>query len=151
MRYSKNENNTLVGYFEPGSSVKIDILAIDTDNKLILDDDICIESQEIPGIFLWNTRSINASNGFDHYSNLVYKMYNTNTGEIYLGKFAMGGYLDNRFDDIDTKLSDISTTLNKLDDIINNNNIEYASINQDLVDLKNKLDNISINLNNASV
>jgi len=151
MRYSKNENSTLVGYFEPGASVKIDILAIDTDNKLILDDDICIESQEIPGIFLWNTRSINTSNGFDHYSNLVYKMYNTNTGEIYLGKFTMGGYIDNRFDDIDTKLNDISITLNKLDDIINNNNIEYASINQDLVDLKYKLDNININLNNASV
>ena len=151
MRYSKNENSTLVGYFEPGSSVKIDILAIDTDNKLILDDDICIESQEIPGIFLWNTKNINSSNSIDHYSNLIYRMYNTSTGEIYLGKFTMGGYLDNRFDNIDTKLSDISTTLNKLDDIINNNNAEYASLNQDIVELKHKLDNISINLNNASV
>ena len=151
MRYSKSEDSTLVGYFKPGSSVKIDILAIDTDNKLILDDDICIESQEVPGIFLWNTRSINASNSFHHYSNMLYKMYDTDTDEIYLGKFIMGGYVDDRFNEISNTLDEINTKLNKLDDIINTNNTAYNVFRRELNTINNRLSNITIDLNNVNI
>jgi len=99
MRYSLNENSVLVGQFEPGSTVNIEILLLETDTLLILDDDVCAESSFMPGVFTWNTSNLSDLNNINGYVNLLYKM-TSDQGDDYYGKFVFGGYVDLIDDDV---------------------------------------------------
>ena len=92
MRYTKNEDVILVGKFKPGSVVKITLIELSNDNLVEVNTDECVESEHIPGIFLWSTSDIKPD-ALVGYSNILYVMKD-DTGKEFMGKFAVGGYLE---------------------------------------------------------
>jgi len=96
MRYSESEITTLVGIFKPSQVVKIKIIEVSNDQLVTLVSDTCIESQHMPGVYMWKTTNINqtllAGNG---YTNMVYQM-TCDQGKVFHGKFVFGGYVDDK-------------------------------------------------------
>jgi len=116
MRYSSNENTTLVGQLTPNRVVTIKIINILTDTVIPLTNNVCVESNHIPGLYLWNTSnlSIDAITG---YTNLIYEMRQGT--EVYYGKFIYGGYVDKDGNvDISGLITDLTEVLETLN-IIN--------------------------------
>jgi len=149
MRYSKNEDSVLVGKFIPGSRVTIRILALDTDNELILDDDLCIESGHLPGMFMWSTSRINASNNITDYSNLVYIM-SSSTGEETVGKFTYGGYLDKNYEELTVKIEAILNSLPTLTNIDNKVNEVITKLDElNISEVSDLIDTIDLKLDKA--
>lgn len=93
MRYAKEEQAILVGKFKPGSIVTIKLIELSNDNLVEVTNNICVESEHLPGIFLWSTSDI-ADDSLVGYSNLLYLM-SDETGKEFIGKFVYGGYTDN--------------------------------------------------------
>jgi len=100
MRYSASENTTLVGLFDPGLTVTIQILNLDTNTIVNVSDSSCTESA-IPGVYIWNTANI--TDVLDN-ANLLYVM-TTNTGKTFYGKFTYGGVIDKIANDADMSRS----------------------------------------------
>jgi len=116
MRYSENEHAILVGQFSPNETVKIRILDLEHDLEISLINNICNESNTIPGIYLWDTKYIDTSK-ISTYINLLYEMTDSNNNKYY-GKFVYGGYVDKLITDM-LKLSDNSgTSTGSTNDII---------------------------------
>jgi len=92
MRYSEKEETVLVGTFDPGLDVKIKILNLDTDSLITLKTDKCLESEHIPGVYMFSTINID-KNTVPKYANLLYEMYDGEIDRQY-GKFIYGGYMD---------------------------------------------------------
>lgn len=96
MRYSGTEETILVGIFKPNSTVTIKILDIAHDDEIPLVTNVCYESDILPGVYMWSTLNIDASR-IDEYNNLLYEMKD-NDGNVYYGKFIIGGYVDKEID-----------------------------------------------------
>jgi len=92
MRYSIEETTTLVGLFDTGLSVTIKVIDLNTDTLIDLTTNVCTESSNIPGVYLFSTSNINL-NVDTGIVNLLYEMIDEN-GKKYYGKFSMGGYID---------------------------------------------------------
>lgn len=128
MRYVKTENTILAGELESGTTVKIKLINMLTDELLPINSDICVESQHIPGTYLWPINNIDQS-VFDNLvqpMSVLYSMYVTGANApapakgqktVFKGKIVIGGELNN--------LSTITT----IDTNVKNNN-QLATINQ---------------------
>lgn len=92
MRYSNDERAILVGQFEPNDTVTIKLLDLGENTEIPTTDNICIESDVMPGIFLWDTSKVGV-NQLDNFHNVLYEM-KSNDGSKYYGKFVYGGYMD---------------------------------------------------------
>jgi hypothetical protein len=90
MRYSIEEKTVLAGQFDGGVSVSIVIVNIDTDTPLSLVTNVCLESDHIPGLFLFDTTNI--STVLTQYTSCAY--YMTDGSKNFYGKFSLGGYID---------------------------------------------------------
>jgi len=112
MRYLIGEDTHLVGLFESGKTITIQILNLDTNALFELTTNQCIESS-IPGVYIFPTSNI--INKPDSYTNCFYKMED-DTGNYFVGKFVLGGYPDY----IDTILK-----IEKGGRIIENNEMAY--------------------------
>ena len=124
MRYVKTENTILAGELAPGTTVKIKLINMLTDELLPINLDMCVESQHIPGTYLWPINNIDQS-VFDNLiqpMSVLYAMYvpgASATGQkiVFKGKIVIGGELNN--------LSTITT----IDSNVKNNN-QLSLLNQ---------------------
>ena len=124
MRYIKTENTILAGELSPGTTVKIKLINMLTDELLPINSDMCVESQHIPGTYLWPINNIDQS-VFDNLiqpMSVLYAMYvpgASATGQkiVFKGKIVIGGELNN--------LSTINTINNQV-----KTNSQILTINQ---------------------
>jgi len=86
MRYKSNEHTVLGGFFEPNSNVTIKILD-SAGNAVNVSDNVCIESVDEPGLFIWNTNNMQSDAG-------TYFYVMTDGISKFPGKFVYGGLLD---------------------------------------------------------
>jgi len=118
MRYAIGENSTLVGQFEEGSTVHIKVLVLDTDTLLELDNDVCVESEHMPGMYIWKTSNISSNNNLIGYTNLLYEM-TSEAGKKYYGKIVYAGYVEKvQLTDL-SPLIDADTSISELLYLIN--------------------------------
>lgn len=112
MRYSEEETTTLVGQFKPGQTVKIKLIELASDALVSVNNDICIESVHMPGMYLWKTTNITDST-LVGYTNLLYEMKCVEDGKLFYGKFVFGGYVDdeNNFTDSVADVEEIRQTV----------------------------------------
>ena len=102
MRYGKDEQVILVGKFKPGSTVTIKLIELSNDNLVEVTNNICVESDHLPGVYLWSTSDI-SDDSLVGYSNILYLM-SDDTGKEFIGKFVYGGYID---DGVKVDLSEV--------------------------------------------
>ena len=113
MRYASTENTVLAGIFDPGSTVNIKVINMENDSLVDITSNVCTESSNMPGIFLWSTSNINEV--FSTNTNLLYQMYDT-IGKTFVGKFVYSGILD-EINTIKTKVSTVETNTRTILDI----------------------------------
>lgn len=118
MRYSESEATVLVGTLKPGLTVKIKIIELSNDNLVELNTDACIESEHLPGVYLWSTTNIN-DNSLIGYSNLLYEMTSIEDNKKFYGKFIFGGYPDKSVDVDLTSVEEQNNEIIEKVDIIN--------------------------------
>jgi hypothetical protein len=116
MRYSEDEETVLVGEFESGSDVTIEILCLETDKLVTLDKDECEESGVFSGVYKFSTKYIDKST-VPVYANLLYRM--TDGVDTYMGKFVYGGWLDNIEVEATIDTKPLEDKLDLHDDIVN--------------------------------
>lgn len=102
MRYSHNEDTSLLASMTPGKNVTIQILHLATGNLINLVTDVCNESTQMPGLYTWRTSNIDEPSLLTDYHDLYYRMTDED-GKFFEGKFTFGGYPDR---DIATHLRD---------------------------------------------
>lgn len=100
MRYSEEEVTTLVGQFKPGKNVTIKLIELSNDSLVSISNNVCTESEHMPGMYLWKTTNINDT-ALVGYSNLLYEMKDED-GKVFYGKFIFGGYVDDEMDFTDS-------------------------------------------------
>lgn len=110
MRYSELEKTVLVGQFKTGQAITIKLIELSNDNIVEISNNNCIESQHMPGIYLWSTDYI-VDNSLVGYSNLLYEMTSVDDGRKYYGKFIYGGYVDK---DVSVDLSEVLADTNEI-------------------------------------
>jgi len=113
MRYGITENSVLVGQLPTGGTVTIKLIDLATDNLITLTSNACVESLNIPGLYMWNTNSL-AVDAIIGYSNVLYEM--TDGIEKYYGKIVIGGYVDSNGT---VDLTGIITDLTEVLDLLN--------------------------------
>jgi len=118
MRYALGENSVLVGQFSPGDTVTIKLVVLDNDTLLTLTTNACVESQHIPGLFIWKTVNIATTNNLVGYTNILYEMV-SGTGKKYYGKIVYAGYVENYTPVNLQPLIDADTTITDIVNIIN--------------------------------
>jgi len=90
MRYTKDENTILAGNLPTGGDVTIKIINMDTDDLLTLDTDACTESDNIPGLFKFDTVNIT-----DDRTDMISCLYEMSDGtKTFRGKFILSGYVN---------------------------------------------------------
>lgn len=133
MRYAKYENVNLMGFLTPNSNVTIKVVALSNDSETLLElnDNVCIESEHIPGVYRWST--VDLTNAIIGYTELIYIMENTdNEEDVYSSKIALSGSYDN--------LSEIDG----ITEIINN--IQQVSYDQEFATIIEALGNLDIDI-----
>lgn len=113
MRYSSSEKTVLVGQLTPGRVVSIKIINLLTDTLIDISNSTCVESEHIPGLYLWSTNDITPG-GVTGFTNLLYEMKQGD--EVYYGKFVYGGYVD---EDGNVDVSGIITDLTEVIETLN--------------------------------
>ena len=110
MRYSKHDYVLITEEFNPGDSVSIDIIDVDTDT-LVVSGGSCSELTNMQGIFKYKfTPSVTTETVY------VYAMTNGNYTKK--GKFIFSGYIDTAVENVDNIVSnDLATKA----DVINAN------------------------------
>ncbi len=114
MRYKLSENIILAGKLPAGINVTINVLQLQNDEFMLLDSEVCIESDKVPGLYMWSTSNIKDT--IDNYSNMYYEM--TDGENVISGKFVMGGYIEateNKLIEIRAVVDGTSTTVNSVD------------------------------------
>ena len=89
MRYSGREVIGVVCELPPGLEVTIEVIDILTDELIELEDDVCVESEHIGGIYRWSTDKIKDKEELG-YKNLLCSMVG-NDGTRSLAKLVIGG------------------------------------------------------------
>jgi len=149
MRYTIDENTTLAGNLPINLETTIVLINMKDDTLIPLTDNLCIESKNIPGVYLWNTSNIDliARNNI-LYENILYEM---RSGDKYFrGKFVYGGYTElNKNIDNNVKNNNTLSVLNQtelkeilndsetgLPKVINDINITSTTINSNINQVK---------------
>lgn len=102
MRYTNEEVTGLVGKLGIDEIVTIKVVHIPSDTLVEVASDICIESDHIPGMYMWDTSNM----GVPVSGAYMYEM--TDGTKVSPGKFTIGGAMDN-LSEILTALGSINT------------------------------------------
>jgi len=109
MRYIKGEKAILVGIFsKPGLTVTMKMIVLEGDNLVELTSNICVESEHMPGVYMFSTENIKDDSIVTD-CNILAEMTNTadETMKRY-GKISFGGGFNN---DTVVDLTEIKTLL----------------------------------------
>lgn len=113
MRYSELENTQLVGMLFPNRTVTIKLIDMATDTLISINDSTCVESNHMPGVYIWKTVYLNRTNLVVP-ATLLYEMTSAEDKRKYYGKIIIGGYLD-KISDIDTLVDDTKEIMGTVD------------------------------------
>jgi len=87
MRYKTSETTNILGDLPTGATVTVKIIDIVNDTELTLTSNSCVELQNAPGTYKFDT--INIENPSKE---MLYIM--SDGSKSFKGKFIMGGYID---------------------------------------------------------